>query len=207
MRWAAAVLTGLLTVAYPAAVYYGLTRWSARGLGLVLLAVVVPLACVKAWGRSGEHLRVVLRMPFALALLAALSAALDDPRFVLAMPVLVNLVFFVSFAGSLRGEVSMIERFARLQEPELSPAKVVYCRSVTVVWAGFTAANASVTAALAVFGPVEWWALHTGLLAYVAMGALFTVEYVYRKYRFRDYGALPHDRLLALVFPPAPTER
>jgi len=206
VRWAAAALTGILTVTYPVAVYYGLTRWSARGVGLVVLALVLATALLKAWGQSREHLLVVLRMPLAVAALAGFGAWLDDGRFVLAMPVLLNLVFFVGFAGSLRGEVSLVERFARLQEPDLSPAKVAHCRRVTVVWAAFTAANAAVTAALAILAPVKWWALHTGLVAYVLMGLLFATEYVYRKYLFRDYGALPHDRLIARVFPPPPAE-
>jgi len=34
------------------------------------------------------------------------------------------------------------------------------------------------------------------------IGTLGALEYVYRKYRFREYGAGLHDRLLARLFPP-----
>ncbi len=197
-----ATLIALLTVAYPLAVYIGLTRFGARGVGLLLVVLLTALMLLRTRGQRREHLVVILRIPAAMVALAALSAFLDDARFMLAMPVLVNGIFFVSFAASLRSEVTMVERFARMQEPELSPEKVAYCRRVTVVWALFVALNGAVTAALALFAPVSLWALYTGILAYLLIGALFTVEYIIRKYRFRDYGSMPHDRLIARVFPP-----
>lgn len=198
----AAALMAILTVAYPLAVYIGLTRFSTRGVGLLLVFLLTTLALLRMRGQRREHLVVILRMPLAMIALAGLAALLDDARFMLAMPVLVNAVFFIGFAGSLRSGVTMVERFARMQEPDLSEEKVAYCRRVTVVWAIFVALNGLVIAGLAVLAPVSLWALYTGLLAYLLIGCLFTVEYIVRKYRFRDYGSLPHDRLIARVFPP-----
>ena len=54
----------------------------------------------------------------------------------------------------------------------------------------------------ALSGPVSYWALYTGLLSYVLIGLVATVEYVVRKARFREYGAELVDRVLARVFPP-----
>jgi uncharacterized membrane protein len=117
------------------------------------------------------------------------------------MPVLVSGALLATFALSLKGPQSMVERFARRQEPHLSPEKVRYCRQVTVVWCWFFALNIGVTLALAAAAPLSWWGLYTGVIAYVLIGALFSVEYVVRKSKFRDYGTWWHDRLLAAVFP------
>jgi uncharacterized membrane protein len=100
----------------------------------------------------------------------------------------------------------MVERFARLQDPELGPAQVVYCRSVTKVWCGFFVLNGALSATLALWAPLSVWALYTGLLSYVLIGLLGAAEYVVRKFRFREYGSGLHDRLIARVFPPASSE-
>ena len=41
MKIALAVLNGILVAAYPIAVYVGLTRFSARGVGLLLLVLLL----------------------------------------------------------------------------------------------------------------------------------------------------------------------
>jgi uncharacterized membrane protein len=130
-----------------------------------------------------------------------LSALLDDARFVLALPVLINGVLFLQFALSLRA-TPMVERFARMQDPNLGPAQVAYCRSVTKVWCVFFVLNGGFSAYLALFAEVSSWALYTGIVAYVLMGVLGASEYLVRKARFREYGPGLHDRLISRIFPP-----
>lgn len=197
-----AVFNTVLVAGYPLAVYYGLTRLSARGVGLLLLLLLVPGLLLKWRTARREDLLTVARVPLSVMALVGLGALLNDKRFVLALPVLINTVLLYTFASSLRA-TPMIERFARMQEPQLTPAQVGYCRTVTLVWCGFFVLNASVSALLALFAPVSTWALYTGLIAYVLIGVLGASEYVVRKYRFREYGAGLHDRLLAKVFPPS----
>jgi uncharacterized membrane protein len=136
-------------------------------------------------------------------LLAGATALVGDPGLLLLAPALVNLALLAAFGASLRaGARPMVERLARLQEPDLPDDAVPYCRTVTWVWTAFFAANALVCGALALAAPRSWWALYTGLLAYVLVGALFSVEYVVRKATFRRYGRALPDRVLAAVFPP-----
>ena len=201
MRVFFAVLNGLLLAAYPVAVYVGLTRFSARGLGLVLALMLLPGLISKVRAARREDLWVALRLPLSIVLLLVLSAISNDARFVFALPVLINLVLLAQFAGSLRG-TPLVERFARMQQPNLGRAQVAYCRSVTKVWCGFFVLNAATSAALALWAPLSWWTLYNGLFAYGLMGLLGSAEYVVRKFRFREYGAGFHDRLLARVFPP-----
>jgi uncharacterized membrane protein len=196
-----AVLNGLLIAAYPVAVYFGLTRFSTRGLGLVLLVLLLPSVLTKLRSARREDLVVVLRLPLTVITLVVLGIILNDRRFVLALPVLINLALLIQFAGSLRA-TPMVERFARMQDPNLGPLQVRYCRTVTQVWCVFFAINASISLALAWLADVAVWALYTGLVAYVLIGVVATVEYVVRKARFREYSGALHDRLIARVFPP-----
>lgn len=196
-----AVLNTLLVIGYPFAVYIGLTRFSARGVGLLMLLLLAPSLAMKWRNAKREDLLVAVRVPLSIMAVAGLSALLNDRRFVLAVPVLINGLLFAQFAGSLR-TTPIVERFARMQQPALSNAQIAYCRQVTKVWCAFFVLNASVSVVLALGGPLSWWALYTGAIAYVLIGTVATVEYVVRKAMFREYGAGLHDRILARVFPP-----
>lgn len=199
-----AIVNTALVIAYPFAVYLGLTRFGAREVGLVLLLLLLPRLIGSAREAAREHLGAVLRVPLTIALLVGLGAALDDGRFFLALPALVNVVLLANFAASLRGPISLVERMARLQEPELPPGGPEYCRKVTKVWCGFFVVNGAVAAGLALWGEVTVWALYTGLVAYLLMGLLFTAEFVVRKRTFRRFGDSLPDRLLARVMGRAP---
>jgi uncharacterized membrane protein len=203
---ALAILNGTLAGLYPVAVWVGLTYLSTRAVGLIVIGLLVPLLAVRLWRADRATFWAILRIPLAVLGLIVLGVILDDRRYVLAMPVLINAVLLLSFGATLvPGAMPMIERFARMQEPALSAAKQAHCRQFTWVWCAFFVANAATAATLALVAPLSWWATYTGLIAYGLMGALFSVEYVVRKARFRDYGGGPHDRLLARLFPPPKT--
>lgn len=200
------VVTSVLVMLYPVAIWVGLTHFSARTVGLWILALLVPGLVWRFRRARRQDLWAVLRIPLVIAAVIVPGVILDDRRFVLAMPVLVNLALLVTFAATLRG-TPMIERFARMQEPDgLSAAQVRHCRQMTWAWVGFFALNASTAAALALAAPVSWWAAYNGGIAYGLMGAMFAGEYVLRQYRFRRYGTGLHDRLLSRIFPPAEDE-
>lgn len=193
---AVAVLGTALVLAYPLLVFLGLSRLGVRTLGLVLLAALVPLQLLRLRGERRRHLAAVLPLPLAIAAILLASALIEDHRLILALPVAVNVALLAGFAVSLRGPVSMIERFARMQVDDLSAAEVAYCRRVTVLWSVFFALNALATLALALAAPVRWWAAWSGGLVYLVMGLLFAAEYLERKRRFRRFGPAWHDRLL-----------
>jgi uncharacterized membrane protein len=213
VRLVLGILGAVFTVAYPLVVYVGLQRWPPHVLGLALLGLFGVLFVLRRLSRRGAGAEPGDRTngwasgwPDALPLLAAglllLGVLLRQGMFVKAVPVLVSGGLLTVFGLSLRGPCSLVERFARRQDPELTPAKVRYCRQVTVVWCWFFVLNIAITLGLAVAAPLSWWTLYTGVVAYVLIGGLFTAEYVVRKARFRDYGSGWHDRALAAVFPP-----
>ena len=127
MRVLGAALNVILAVAYPIAIWVALTRWSARQTGLLILALVVPALVLRYWRADREHLLAVLRVPLVVLGVLLLAVFTDQERFFFLIPVLINLGLFAAFASSLRG-VPLIERFARMQEPDLSEPKQRHCR-------------------------------------------------------------------------------
>ncbi len=99
-------------------------------------------------------------------------------------PVLVSLVLLGVFAYSLIAPPTVVERLARLREPDFPPAAVAYTRRVTQVWCGFFVLNGGIAFATAWWASQAVWSLYTGVIAYVLMGILFGGEYLVRL-RFR----------------------
>jgi uncharacterized membrane protein len=200
MRTVGQVAMWIMLLGYPAVVYFGLTRWSVRGVAALLLVLLVPTMSWR-WSRSSDQLgRTGAALPLGVAALLIASLLVDDQSFVLAMPILINAWLFVAFASTLSG-TPMIERFARLQSPELSNEQIRYCRRVTHVWAGFFVVNGGITGFLALFASARSWAIYTGLIAYVCIALLGTTEFLVRRYLFREFGNGVHDRILQKVLP------
>lgn len=196
VRGAAFAVESTIFVALPLLVFAGVSRLGARTTALVLCALLLPGA-VRAATKGRDRLWSGLLLPLSTGILLVLAAALDEGRFMLAYPVLLNAALLLQFGHSLRGERSLVEKLARLQVDDLSPAERRYCRSVTVVWCAFFVLNGATAALLAVFAPRAWWAAYTGAISYTLVGALFAAEYVVRKARFQRWGRGPVDRLLA----------
>ena len=180
---AALVVASLL---YPGLVYAG--RAAVPPLAFVALALA--LIGVRLAASSSPTARV-WRLPLAgAAVVIAALAALDGQLAAKAYPVVLSLGTAAVFGVSLLRPPSLIERFARLQEPDLPPEGQAYCRTVTVVWTVWLVANAAIAAALAVWGSDAAWALWTGIVAYVVMGVLFGGEFLIRRVvRRRHAGA------------------
>ena len=194
------IVVGVLLI-YPLIVYAGLRllepRALAVGLGLVLLLREV------ARSQRG-HTSPLLAPLILIGAVLALAMIFNEGRFFLFVPVLVNLALLVPFAQSLAVGPSMVERFASRRAGPIPPEHVGYCRRVTQVWCAFFVANAAVIVALALWAPVACWALYTGLLAYLLVGALFVAELTYRSWRFRRYHGDVTDVLFRRLFPPKP---
>lgn len=194
------ILNAVLTVLYPVAIWLGLTRLGARATSVMVLGLLIPILAFRLRGADRSTFWAVLRVPMAILVLVVLGILTDDARFVLALPVLISAVLLFTFGETLRaGQVPMIERFARMQEKDLSPEKQAHCRRWTQIWCGFFVVNGAIAALLGGLATPFVWAAYTGGIAYALMGALFAVELVARRRRFRDFGRGPIDRLLKRV--------
>jgi uncharacterized membrane protein len=165
----------LLTLAYPVLVYFGLDHQvEPRWLALLLVVIALTRAAF-----SRERLWLVAA---GGALLLAASSLWGNHAMPLKLyPVLVSATLLSVFALSLVYPPTVVERLARLQEPDLPAAGVLYTRRVTQVWCGFFVVNGSVSFFTAMFASDAVWALYNGMISYAAMGVLFVGEWLVRK--------------------------
>ena len=97
-------------------------------------------------------------------------------------PVVINLTMLALFSYSLYQGPSMIERLARLKEPDLPDEAIGYLKKVTLLWCGLFILNGSMAAYTAAFTSLATWTLYNGLIAYVLMGLLLGGEWLYRSF-------------------------
>jgi uncharacterized membrane protein len=172
------VLNGLaaaLALGYPFLVYAAIDRVAPR-----YLALLPALAVLLRWpgGRELGRTARVLAVPGLLFL--ALVALADSAALLLAYPVFVSLLFFAVFFHGLRHPPTLVERLARLREPDLPPAGVRYTRRVTVAWCVFFLVNGTLAAATVWYGDPFVWSLFNGCISYVLMGLLMGTELLIR---------------------------
>ena len=154
----------VLSIAYPFLVYWGLQHFEASAL-LPLLFVLLALRWI-AGGQAFER-----RLLFGIMVFLVLIGLLWGQRLGLKFyPVLVNFGFLCLFAGSLMFPPPIIERMARLRDPDLPAEAVVYTRKVTWVWSIFFVVNGSLAAITAIWGTDEIWVLYNGFIAYLLIG-------------------------------------
>lgn len=185
------MLATIAFVGYPLAVFYGV-RSGRMGLWLLIACLLLAptlyfrLKAVRENGGAPKfaHLRPLAFLPVLTLGMLALSATMNARGFALATPTLISLVLLVVFGSTLRTDMPMIERFARLIDPELNEAQRAWCRLWTIIWCAFFFLNGLLAAMMAVWAPLLWWSLYTSLLAYIIMGALFATERAGRWYKF-----------------------
>jgi uncharacterized membrane protein len=143
--------------------------------GLALLLVGLRAATL------GSEATRTWRGPLISAgVVIAVSAALDGQIAAKIYPFALSLAAAYAFGNSLRKPPCLIERIARMGEPDMPAAGQTYCRIVTLIWTVWLVVNAAIAALLAIRASEEAWALWTGFLAYLIMGVLFGGEMLIR---------------------------
>jgi uncharacterized membrane protein len=173
------LLAGLLFAMYPLVIFF-LLKHQAAGAGAALVLALL------AWRLRQQPHRLVWLGAVAVSVLLVLWL-FDVATIPKLLPPLIHAGLFYLFSTSLES-VPLIERFARLERPELPEAVVVYCRRVTRVWSGFFAVNVVLTVWLALQQDDVQWVLYNGLLVYLLIAALVIGEALWRRYRFPDMG-------------------
>lgn len=204
-RLAAAAVQPMFFIAFPFIVWGAYKHLGTRAIGALLIALYSVAFLVRASG-SLSDVGDLARRHAPLVILVLLAVVTGSGTLLLFIPMLVSLYLFWTFSETLLSGMPMVERFARVVEVDLPYFCVPYCRSVTKIWCVFLAANSMVVGALALWAPVEWWALYTGLVFYLLMGSLLGGEFIFRKLWFRYYGDGFPDRMFTKWFPPEGTE-
>ncbi len=180
----ARVALWLLTAAYPLLVYFGLAHVQPRDLALLLAA----LAALRAIARRGHaEARLWWWSAAGAALLAGAAALFNQSLPLKLYPVLVNAGLLALFGVSLWQGPPVVERLARLTEPELDVRGQRYTRRVTEIWCVFFVINGGIALFTACWADDRIWALYNGLVSYVLIGLLMGGEFLVRQWvRRRD---------------------
>ncbi len=175
------ILSAIVLLAYPFAVYYGLNQW---GVGTVagVLGVLFVLRIIGGNKTRLRELKYITWVSGAMGLvLVLLASVFKDTSWFTYYPVIVNILMLILFASSLWQKETMVERFARLQDPELPDYAISYTRTVTRVWCLFFIANGSISLTTS-FMSLDIWTLYNGLISYLLAGSLFACEFLVRIY-------------------------
>ena len=172
------VVAVVLTLLYPIVIWFGHGRIEPRWLaGVLLVTAATRFPSLK--------INLLARCLVVGALLLVAAAVFSNLLLPLKMyPVLVNGALLATFGYSLAVPPSVVERLARLRQPDFSLAAVGYTRHVTQIWCGFFVVNGLLAFSAAVWASDAVWSLYTGVIAYLLMGTLFGAEWLFRQ-RFK----------------------
>jgi uncharacterized membrane protein len=172
-------IIGVVTVCYPFLVWFSLDYLQPRYLASALAGLVLlRLLNRNQSQQTGGSWPLVFA---ACALFLLVIALTNESGWLLAYPVFVSLLFFAVFAYSLFHPPTVVERLARLEDPDLPPKGVAYTRKVTRVWSGFFLINAAISMATVWYGERWVWSLYNGGVSYVLMGLLMAGEMAVRR--------------------------
>ncbi len=181
MRQLLTGLSAIVLLAYPFAIYFGINRFGLNLVGGLLIAALLLRVFVAKKTPLKEFKFLALTTGAVGIVLVTLGMVFKNHGLLQFYPVAVNLCMLCVFSFSLKQPQSIIERLARLHEPDLPPSGVRYTRQVTKVWCVFFTLNASI-AFYTCFLPVKLWALYNGLISYLLIGALFGAEWLVRQW-------------------------
>ncbi|AGH79965.1 hypothetical protein PCNPT3_00115 [Psychromonas sp. CNPT3] len=165
--------------AYPFAVYYGLNNWGLNTIAGVL-GFLFLVRFVGADNTRSKELKYIAWLSASAGIVLTFFALIfKNSQWFTYYPVIVNILMLILFAQSLYQKESLIERFARLQKPDLPGYAIAYTRNVTKVWCVFFVVNACI-ALVTTFMSMQVWTLYNGLISYLLAGCLFLIEFIIR---------------------------
>lgn len=174
------LLTGILLLAWPFLIWFGLAHNSLHWL-LPLMALLLFLRFRQTRRQAGP-LRIVTQVVAATGItLCIASYLLRAHQLLLFYPVVVNGVMLAVFGGSLWSAMPIVERLARLSDPDLPGTGVRYTRRVTQIWCAFFIINGGIALFTALRGDMPLWTVWNGMLSYLLMGTLMAGEWLVRR--------------------------
>ena len=155
-----------MSLLYPFAVHFGMAHFAPWQFALLLGGLWLARVL------TGERRPGSLWIAGVALVFCALLALFNSPALLRWYPVLISSLMLSLFGLSLKFGPPMVERLARLREPELPDSAIRYTRQVTRVWCLFFMLNGLIAASLTLWAPLSWWTLYNGLIAYGLDNAL-----------------------------------
>lgn len=162
------------SLAYP--IYW---LWGKNPQVLAFLPFIISVF----WGLKGTYEQAFMRyFSWAIAALLLVIGFTRTDEMMYGYPIIINGLMLAIFGSSLWQKQTMVERFARLQTPNLSEQGVRYTRKVTQLWCGFFLFNIAISGITIYFNQLDYWALYNGFISYLLMGILMAGEWIVRQY-------------------------
>lgn len=184
------LLDAAVLLLYPLIVFAGLTYLGVRWTAIILLALTARRFIALLFTDRSTSRVATVQAALVIAIIggAAASGSALALRFT---PFAVSLTFLAMFALSLQ-TTPIIERFARLQRADLPPDHVKYCLELTKVWIAVLSVNSALLLFASLYGDATLWTVLVGPVSYGLLGTVFTLEYLFRKWRFQEFDERSH---------------
>lgn len=199
MKRFVSILSIFLSVGFPFFVYWGLNYLQPRVITLVVGVVITVRMLLTFKIKNISYLIVKIPFIFVVVLAFAFLIQFNQKQYLFFVPVLINLGLLIIFAQTLWKSPTMIEVFARMQADDLDAEEIDYCRTVTKIWISFFIINGTLALIFAVFGSLAQWTIYNGFLAYIAIGCLFSIEWLYRHWRFDRFKGTRPERIIRQI--------
>ncbi len=179
------IALSVLLIIYPFLVYFGIQYVEPRYVGLLILVLLLLRFLVIRKQIAWKNVKPLIPITVAGSALCLMIMVSNNFTMVRFYPVLINAVLLLLFFITLIKPPSMVERLARLTEPNLPEAAISYTRNVTIVWCVFFVFNTAIAAITAFYTTLEVWTLYNGLIAYFLAGLVFVIEYTVRRRKMK----------------------
>ncbi|QSX33927.1 hypothetical protein JYB87_01330 [Shewanella avicenniae] len=174
-------LTIVVLLGYPFAVYFGLQYLPANSVAMLLAALLLLRLMLQK-----QQVKALIA-PIVLGLALTLGSAIAKQQdWLLFYPLVINGAMLVLFGGSLWRTPCMVERLARITEPDLPDSARPYLCKVTLLWCGLFVLNGAAALYTALWSSIETWTLYNGLIAYLLIGTLAGGEWLYRHFYLKS---------------------
>jgi acyl-coenzyme A synthetase/AMP-(fatty) acid ligase/uncharacterized membrane protein len=183
------VLFYVAAVLYPGLIFYFIVirKIPLRLFSLFIIAFAL-LAFIAGTSRSknGRKGFSFFRNALILLGLGVLCLVTNSAIILKFYPLIMSVLFLVTFGATFFFPPSMVFRFATMQDRSIKGSLgekriEAYCRKVTVVWCGFFVFNGNVAAFTIFSGSDVLWSVYNGGISYLLTGILFAGEFVIRK--------------------------
>lgn len=174
------LVTGILLVLYPIAIYFALKYGHLKMTLLFLLVIFILRLAIMPTGFKQMAWLTKIIAYFGIAM-AGLSWIFGQYQLLLYYPVATNLLFLCVFAYSLFRPPTIIERFASIKHPNLPIEAIRYTRKVTLCWCLFFIINGSIALITCLVNDLNWWTLYNGGISYILIGLLASIEWLIRQ--------------------------
>lgn len=186
MHFSLKVFSVIVIMLYPFLIYFGLQygglNFLAISLGVVFLLRIFTCKQIKL-----EQCKNLTFISASIGItLVLLALILKNSAWFKFYPVGVSATLFIFFTCSLYQNQTIIEKMARLQDPNLPASAIFYTRQVTKVWMAFFLINASISL-YTCFLSIEIWSIYNGLISYILIASLFSIEFVVRYFFKRKF--------------------